>query len=344
MTYKQVILSAAVLTGMVGVACLSREPDAGTAGLEMTRAADAFLTMLDADQKKQAVYPYDSAERFNWDFVPLQDASRKPTRKGLRLEEMTAPQKEAAKALLKAGTGAKGYATATTIMSLESILNELEGGKGNVRNPEWYFFTLFGTPAKEQKWGWRVEGHHLSINAVVDNGKIISTTPLFYGCNPATVLAGPRKGERAMPEVEDMALELFGSLDADQRKVAFQNKQFPEVKQRIKKVEMTPAVGLPAGKMNEKQQALLLKLLDAYAVRMPKEVHELEMAKIKQAGFDKVYFAFAREDDKKGKPHTYRIQGPTFLIEFINVQADSAGNPANHIHSVWHNAKGDFGL
>jgi hypothetical protein len=350
MTHKKLLLGVTVLAGLLGAGYLctssSREADAGP-GVQMTEAADKFLTSLTADQKKQAVFAFDDKERFNWDFVPLQDKDKKPTRKGLRMEEMTADQKEAARALVKAGTSKSGFTKATTIMSLEAILNDLEKGKGPVRNPDWYFFTVFGAPSKAEKWGWRVEGHHLSLNFVIDKGKIVASTPAFFGCNPADtsqVVKGDAKGKRILSEAEDGAKELFAALDDDQRKVAFQEKQFPEVKMKTTAPQAGDPVGLAAAKMNDKQKDLLWKLLKGYAERMPAEVAEVELGRVKDAGLDKVYFAFAREDAKPGKPYTYRVQGPTFVIEFLNVQPDSAGNPANHIHSVWRNLKADFGL
>ena len=112
-------------------------------------------------------------------------------------------------ALLQSGTSAAGYKAATTIMSLEAILKELEKESGPVRNPGWYFVSVFGTPATTGKWGWRIEGHHLSLNFLVDNGQVVSATPCFFGANPATVMHGSRKGTRAIPEVDDLARELF---------------------------------------------------------------------------------------------------------------------------------------
>jgi hypothetical protein len=98
---------------------------------------------------------------------------------------------------------------------------------------------------------------------------------------------------------------------------------------------------LPFG---DKQRDLLMKLVQAYAERMPPEVAQTEPAEVKAAGLEKMHFAFAQDAAKPGKPFTYHVQGPTFVIEFLNVQSDSAGNPANHIHSCWRNLKGDFGI
>jgi hypothetical protein len=342
MTLKRLLFACVVLAGLVGAAYVSQE--AAPPGDQMVGAAAKFLDSLKPEQKAQATYAFDDKERTNWHFVPLQTKDKKPARKGLPLQDMSAEQKALARDLVKAGTSAAGYDKATTIMSLESILHDLEKKGSMVRNPEWYFFTLFGTPSRAGQWGWRVEGHHLSLNFVVDRGKVTASTPAFFGANPAVVKSGPRKGLRTLPGAEDRARELFASLDKGQQAVALQPKQFPEIEQGKAKPNVGAPVGLPAARMTAKQMDVLLKLIESYANRMPPEVAARQLAEVKQVGLDKVHFAFARQQDKPGDPHTYRVQGPTFVIEFLDVQSDSAGNPANHVHSVWRNIKGDFGL
>jgi hypothetical protein len=344
MTPKRILIALALAAGLAGAAYVSQAPT--SAGEQMTAAADKLLASLTADQKTKATFDFDNKERTNWYFVPRQDKDKRPTRKGLPLQEMTAEQKALARDLVRAGTSEGGFKKAITIMSLEAILRDLEKNGAMVRNPEWYFFTVFGTPSKAGKWGWRVEGHHLSLNFTIDRGKVLAATPAFFGANPADVKAGPRKGLRTLPEAEDLAKELFAALDDEQRKVALHKDRFPEIEQAVTKPTrgFDQPQGLAAGKMNEKQRGILQRLIEGYAGRMPPEVAARQLSDVKEAGLDKVHFAFHQENDKPGKPYTYRVQGPTFVIEFLNVQADSAGNPANHIHSVWRNLQGDFGL
>ncbi len=342
MTPKRLLLVLVVSAGLVGAAYVSQ--DADTAANRMATAGEKFLNSLSAEQKAKAAFAFDDKDRTNWQFVPYQDKQKNPLRKGLRLEQMTPAQKQAALELVKSGTSMTGFTKATTIMSLESILHELEKNGANVRNPEWYFFSVFGKPSKTGKWGWRVEGHHLSLNFTLDGGKVIGATPAFFGANPALVKGGDRKGLRTLPASEENAQALFESLNPEQKKVAYQAKQFKEIEAGKPTPTVGDPVGMPAAKMDEKQRDLLNKLIKGYADRMPPEIAAVEMQEVKAAGIDKVHFAFAREEDKPGKPYTYRVQGPTFVIEFLNVQPDSAGNPANHIHSAWRNIKGDFGL
>jgi hypothetical protein len=341
MTPKRMLLVGALLAGLAAVGALSKEGE--SSGERMAGAAEKLLDSLSADQKGKALFAFDDKERTNWWFVPLQE-KKKPLRKGLRMDQMSADQRQATLDLVKAGTSAAGYVKATTIMSLESILHDLEKNGANVRDPGWYFVSLFGTPSKTGRWGWRIEGHHLSLNFVVDKGKVAAATPAFFGANPAKVMGGEKKGLRTLPESEDLALELFASLDEDQKKAAVQPKNFDEIEQGKPAPGVGKPVGLAGAKMTEKQRDVLQRLIQGYAERMPPEVAAAEMEEVKRAGLDPVHFAFAQDRDKPGRPWTYRIQGPTFLIEFLNAQPDSAGNPANHIHSCWRSMNGDFGI
>ncbi len=330
---------------VIGVATLAVvSKNAETAGVRVNGAAEKFLAGLDDAQKKKAVFDFDDKERTLWYFVPRQTKDRKTLRKGLPLEEMNAEQKQAALDLLKSTVSTPGYRAATTIMSLEKVLKELEKMGTMVRNPEWYFVTVFGTPSKTGPWGFRFEGHHLSLNFTFDKGAIVSATPCFYGANPATIKGGPRAGEQALVNTEKLALELFDALDDDQKKITRQKTQFPETPEATTLSSVGPARGLAGSKMNDKQKDMLWKLIQDYTSRLPEEIASIELARAKKAGIDEVHFGFAREEDKPGKPYSYRVQGPTFVIEFLNVQGDSAGNPANHIHSSWRNLDGDFAI
>jgi hypothetical protein len=335
-------LSAALLLAAVGGVALVAQ-SAKPAGPAMADAAAKFLATLPAELRSKTTFPFDSEQRTKWHFVPQQDANKQPTRKGVRMEELTDGQKAAALALLKSGLSAKGFEQATSIMNLERLLAELEPNGQNVRNPNWYFVSVFGEPSATGKWGWRVEGHHLSVNVTLDRGEVISSGPTVFASNPAEVKDGVKKGLRVIGETEDLAKVLIDSLTDDQKKVARQAKQFPEVGVATR-VDVKDPVGLPASKMTDAQNESLMKLVAAYANRMTPESAEAELKKVKDAGVGSIHFAYALEENKPGKPYTYRVHGPTFVVEFLNVQADSARNPANHIHSAWRKLPADFGL
>jgi hypothetical protein len=298
----------------------------------MTLAAEHFLASLDPEQRAQATFPFQDDERLNWHFIP------KP-RKGLPLLDMTPPQKALAHALLSAGLSQQGYIKAVTIMSLEDVLRIMENADPNYRNPQKYYFSVFGTPSDTGTWGYRVEGHHISQNFTVVNGKIAGT-PSFFGANPAEVREGPRKGLRTLAAEEDLARDLLESLTPEQKKVAIVTaeayKDILTSAARKAALEGQPS-GLSAAKMTKKQFDLLQVLLSDYASNVPEQLAQARMEQVKKAGTN-LFFAWAGVE-QRGGPHYYRIQAPAFLIEYDNTQ-----NNANHIHSVWRDFNGDFGL
>ena len=341
MLSRRPFFAAAALAVAISVAMLAQSD--APAGPRMATAAQKFLGSLPAELRAKATYDYDSPERLSWHFVPQQDKDRNPTRKGVKLQDMTDAQKAAALALLRTGLSAKGFEQASGIMKLEEILADLEKGGTNVRNPNWYFVTVFGEPSNTGRWGWRVEGHHLSVNLTLDKGVVVGTSPIVFASNPADVKDGPKKGTRVLADTEDRAADLLALFDEEQRKVVYQAKQFAEIVAKPAAAVGEP-VGLPAAKMTAPQKAALVKLIEVYANRLPAEVAAGELKRLRDAGEDQIYFAYCVEESKPGKPHSYRVQGPTFAIEFLNVQADSAKNPANHIHSGWRKLPKDFGL
>jgi len=341
MRLHRVIAGVVVVMGLGGVAYFADEQ--APLGARMADAADAFLGSLSAEQRAKCSYDFDDKERTNWIFVPVQDKEKRPGRKGLRLEELTEDQHQAVLNLLKTGTSEKGFEQAVAIMSLEVILREVEKNGTNVRNPGWYFLTIFGKPSRTGKWGWRIEGHHLSLNFTIVDGKVSSATPAFFGANPAEIRTGDRKGQRILKDVEDLARELFASLDDSQKKTALQPKHFGELAQHVPREKAGQPLGLPAAQMSEKQRELLEQLLKGYTARMPDPIGAAQWRALQDAGFDKVHFAWTGSSNG-GEAHSYRIQGPTFIVQFLNVQDDSQNNPANHIHSAWRTLPSDFGL
>jgi hypothetical protein len=337
------LAALAATAAIVSTVALVGQGEPKSSGGKMQVAAAKFVASLSPELKKKGTFGFDDPHRLKWYFTP-QQAKRQFTRKGVRLEEMSGEQKAAAMALLKTGLSAKGYEQATTILALEGLLAELEGSKGGmVRNTGWYFVSVFGEPAATGKWGWRFEGHHLSVNYTLDNGEVVSATPLLFAANPADVKAGEKKGLRALPAIEDHARALIKSLDEKQDAAARQGKEFAEIKEGQPRAEVGNPVGIPAADLSGGQRETLAKLLGAYLERMPEDIAAAEEKRVKNTPPGKLFFAYSGSP-VPGKPYTYRIYAPEFVVEFLNVQADSARNPANHIHSAWRRLPADLGL
>ncbi|MGB8854098.1 MAG: DUF3500 domain-containing protein [Pirellulales bacterium] len=332
------IVSAAVATTR---AAALRQPTA----MSLSQAATAWLDTLDADQKARGLRPFGEATRTDWHFVP------KAARKGVQLRDMTPAQEQAALTLLRSALSQTGYDKSLIIMSLEEILRRLEGDRAkNIRDPKRYFFTIFGTPADSGVWSLSIEGHHLSFNFSIRDGAVVDSTPQFIGANPAEVktsyAALPEPGQRVLRDEEMLAFELVRSLTAAQRAEAVTAEAPKEIRAAGEpQPPLEPATGIRCGDLSAEQQAVLRRLVDAYCTWMPAEIaaERLRLIEGTPEGWNAVRFAWFGALEP-GIGHAYRVTGPTFLIEFVNVQPDAEGNPANHIHCIWRDMTGDFDL
>jgi hypothetical protein len=312
----------------------------------MAGAAGRLVASLTPEQRQQAAYAFEGEERLHWHFIPTEMFPRK----GLTIKQMTEAQRKLALDLLKAGLSQRGYLTATSIMDLETVLGALEAaeraaapqppsGTPLVRDPERYFFSIFGTPSAKDPWGWRVEGHHVSLHFTVVNGTLVAGSPSFFGSNPAEVRNGPKKGLRILGAEEDAARALLLALDPSQRVKAVISNDAPGDMLTMSTVDIKPLSpsGILAGELNATQRDLLMKLIDVYTGYMAPDIAADRTARLKKAGVEQIGFAWAGNTER-GKKHYYRLQGPSFLVEYDNTQ-----NDGNHIHSVWRDFDGDFG-
>jgi hypothetical protein len=302
----------------------------------MAAAAQRFLAALSDSQRTAATFPLASDERLRWHFIP----NEMHARKGLTIKSMNESQRQLAHAFLKTGLSQRGYLTVTTIIELENVLQALEGPNRRFpRDPEMYWFAIFGTPADRGAWGWRFEGHHLSLHFAIIDGRVIATAPTFLGSNPAEVREGPKRGTRALGAEEDAARALVEALTPAQRSIAVIATEAPNDILTTNKLEIDPLspVGVRVADLTAGQRELLLKLIDVYTSVMTADLAMQRLAALRAAGLDGITFAWAGGLER-GAKHYYRVQGPTFLIEYDNTQ-----NDGNHIHSVWRDFAGDFG-
>ena len=306
----------------------------------MLRAAEQFVRSLDVEQREICLFPFDQALWESWHFIPMRNRS------GLPFGGMTAEQTRLADILIASGMSRAGYHKTKMTMSLEQVLFDIETAAGanpftDLRNPDSYYFAFYGTPSDTGIWGWRVEGHHVSLHFGMNNGRIITSTPMFFGANPHEVLEGPRKGLRSLGREEDLARTLLDSLDSDQRAAAIVSEKAPSdiLTRNASEVawDSVPQEGLSRAKMTEAQKGLLGALINEYVFNVPRDLAVRRLQMIEESGED-VYFVWMGETARgPGHPNYYRVHGKTFLIEYDNTQ-----NQANHSHSVWRDYKNDF--
>ena len=322
------IFNVVCLVVLLGTITLSQQhADPASA---MSTAALKFLDSLNDEQEAAVRFPFDGEDRFDWHFIPRE-------RKGVALKMMTGSQRAAALDLVRTGLSEDGFTKAEIIRQLEQILFNQEGRA--IRDPDLYFFMVFGEPGANNTWGWRYEGHHISQNWTIVNGNTIAATPQFFGSNPAEVRDGPREGLRVLGSEEDQARALLGSLNESQRAAAKLSDEAPsDILTRAQQtVTLLEDFGVAHRDLDADQQAALWSIIEEYASAQPAPVAEKRLAAVHHTGLDGVRFAWMG-GESQGEPHYYRIQGPTFLIEYDNTQ----GN-ANHVHSVWRDFNGDFG-
>jgi hypothetical protein len=322
------IFNVVCLIVLLGTITLSQQhADPASA---MSTAALKFLDSLNDEQEAAVRFPFDGEDRFDWHFIPRE-------RKGVALKTMTGSQRSTALDLVRTGLSEEGFTKAEIIRQLEQILFNQEGRA--IRDPDLYFFMVFGEPGAGNTWGWRYEGHHISQNWTIVNGTAIAATPQFFGSNPAEVRDGPRQGLRVLGSEEDQARALLGSLNESQRAAALLSKEAPSdiLTRSQQRVTLLEDFGVAHRDLDPDQQAALWSIIEEYASAQPAPVAEKRLASVHHAGLDGIRFAWMG-GDAQGEPHYYRIQGSTFLIEYDNTQ----GN-ANHVHSVWRDFDGDFG-
>jgi hypothetical protein len=319
---------------------------------KMVAAAADFLNLLPTRLQEKTAMPFDGwEERSNWHFFPTRDDSIKNgegllwhRRKGLSIKEMNQEQRVAAHALLRSALSTQGYLKAAAIMQLEEILRETEialGGSPYVplRDPELYFFTVFGKPAVDGAWGFRVEGHHLSVSFTSAPGGLFAVTPTFFGTRPAVVQHGKHIGLSILAAEAQIARELMQSLDSGQLAQTVIQADAPAeiVTGNSRKVEIGAPAGVPFSKLTGPQSAMLMRLVEEYVNNWRADFAARELDRIRRSGLERLHFAWAGSTNL-GKPHYYRIHGPDLLIEYDNTQ-----NNANHIHTVYRDPKNDFG-
>jgi hypothetical protein len=305
----------------------------------MAVACANFLETLTPELRRKVEIPFEDSERFRWHYIPIEMWERK----GISFKEMNEKERGAAFNLLASGLSERGYQKATSIIELESTLGDIERAEGSarlVRDPELYFFSVFGDPTNGKPWGWRAEGHHVSLHFTVVNRELISPYPSFFGSNPAEVRHGPKKGLRILSAEEDLARQILGSLDAGQRGKAIINATAPAdiLTRDVPKVELDAVEGLAAESMTTGQRETLVKLIHEYVERLPEELAAGELRKLRDASINDIHFAWAG-GEQRDTPHYYRLHGPFLFVEYDNTQ-----NDANHIHTVWRHLEDDFGV
>ena len=324
-------LAAALLCGLLAAALPGegRETQPELAS-RMRDAARTLGDSVDERRRRKLMLPFDAQARTDWHYTPRQ-------REGLSFADMDAPQREAVHRLLRTGLSAAGHRKVVNIVELELVLKDLEFAMSLLRDPEKYFVAIWGVPDAAAPWGWRFEGHHISLHFTV-RGDAIASTPGFLGANPAEVRKGPKQGTRVLAAEEDEARKLMALLDETQRRTAIvDSRSYGDIVTGARdRASPLDNRGLEVRAMTPAQRAQLRRLIEVYADDFEPALRAARLARADE-GFEGARFAWAGSIER-GRPHYYRIQGPRVLIEY-----DASQNDGNHVHTVWRDFDGDFG-
>ena len=305
----------------------------GIVARAMAVHARALLGALGPARADAASFAFDDPERVTWHYTPRR-------RNGVSLAEMGRRPAKAVHRLLATTLSPGGHARVAAVAGLEDVLDEIEGGRRE-RHAGDYWTAIFDEPGGDT-WGWRFEGHHVSVNVTVVDGSV-STTPCFLGANPAVVCDGAGRAVlRPLAAEEDLADELLASLDRDQRARAVVGDSAPAdilTGERPRTGPDLPApAGIPGAELRPAQVVLLRALAATYVGRLARTLAGPRLAAL-DADLPALHFAWVGDPSTGlGSPHYYRLQGPGFFVELDNTQ-----NHANHVHSVWRDPDGDFG-
>lgn len=305
-------------------------------GQDLSGLANGFLKSLPQELRQSATFPFDHSERFNWHFIPRD-------RKGVSFHDMNEIQTNAAHALMRASLSKQGEDKAHAIFELENVLRVVENRPPNdtYRDPLNYYFSIFGDPNSTQEWGWRLEGHHISLNFSSLKGELISATPTFFGSNPGIVQVDLHRGKQVLEKETNLGFALLHSLDASQLKSAVYTDKAPGdiLTSNNRKASLLTPEGIGYSQLNSAQKKMLEELIRYYLGNYNAETQKALWEKVTSAGLEKLHFAWAGSQiNEVGQPHYYRIQCPALLIEYDNVQ-----NNANHVHTVVRDLANDFG-
>ena len=342
----------------------------GSSASEMGQTAVDLLDALPSELVTRMRQPF-TDERHQWTFYPREMAGK--TYVGVPLLELDHDQRLLMMKMARSGLSAHAFRRMSVIMSFDNVLNDMEDYiLSDIRDPLRYWMAIYGEPGDTGTWGWRFEGHHVSLNNTIRDGEVLSSTPLFLGANPSEIGSGAHAMIRPCGDEEDAGRELYSLLDDDQRALALLDATAP-IDTVVPNVPMVPAVAIPGEPpadlamfqdvheaMTEEQKhnlrleaasprgigtshldgaqtKLLHELVDVYVGRLPEHLAAKERAKLDAAGWDNLRFAWAGPDQRHEK-HYYRVHGPSFMVEYNCVQDDG-----KHIHAVWRNPQGDFG-
>jgi hypothetical protein len=341
------IVAAAATAALLAqrTAAPDRVASGATAGVtaRIVTAAQAVLGTLDASGKAKVQFPFDSPQKSRWSNLP----SPMFERTGIRLGDLTEPQRSAVMNLLSVALSGVGYQKVLDIMRGDEVLRTgggggrgpAPGGRGGGRGSpafgqDEYYLAFVGTPSNDAPWMLQFGGHHLAINLTL-LGSQATMAPSLPAAQPAAFTVEGRT-VRPLGRENDKAFALVNALDAGQRGQAVLDYRVADLVLGPGKDGSTiQPEGIRAAALSPAQQAMLWDLVREWVGIMNDAFAEPRMAEIK-ADPANVYFAWSGPT-ANGSAAYFRVQGPTLVIEY------APQNSVDHIHTIYRDPTNDYG-
>ena len=313
---------------------------------EIKQAAVSFVNTLNPLQKKTALLSFNDTARIKWNNLPVGLRARA----GMSIGSMSDEQRKLLHRILSVSLSSQGYLKATGIFHLDNLLNmyydslflnnKIDSTRHRMmQNLKWshqnYYLAFFGLPS-DTMWGYKIEGHHLSVNFTFVKNKL-SVTPFFIGTDPAEYPNTEYAGWRVLGQEEDLGIKLIHLLSAEQQKKATMSKDVPRdiITAAESGIRLVDYWGIKGSEMTKEQQAILQYIIREFVFNLEYEKAIAEYDKILKAGINKIYFGWIGPY-VENKPHYFILNGPAFIIEFAN-------NNGNHIHAIWREKGNEYG-
>ncbi len=313
---------------------------------EIKQAATSFVNTLNPVQKRSALLAFNDTARIKWNNLPVGLRARA----GINIGSMREEQRKLFHRILSVSLSSQGYLKATSIFHLDNLLNmyydslfinrKIDSSRLRImQNLRWshqnFYLAFFGLPT-DKVWGYKIEGHHLSVNFSFVNDKL-SVTPFFIGTDPAEFPNTEYAGWRVLGQEEDLGIKLIQLFSVEQQKKATMSKDVPKdiITGAETGIRLVDYWGIKGSELTKQQQSILQYIIREFVFNLEYEKAVAEYDKILKAGINNIYFGWIGPY-VENKPHYFILNGPTFLIEFAN-------NNGNHIHAIWREKGNEYG-